>query len=257
MIASRLSSTKNQADLCLREVSMTSIVGALLVSSLSFAQADLHMVGTLYGLKSKQTEKLFTTDVQLKNGADGLSTTEAVYRDLQGQVVVTEKGQLRGVDLEKYEMDRPQTKEKGTITVRNDRVHFEYQGPDGKMKTDDEKVKGTVVCASNFNAYVLANWDQLMAGKELDVRFAVWDRLETVGFTLKKVGTPEKDGKKWMELRMKPTSFVIAALVDPLYFGYTQEDKQLRLMKGRVSPKIQKDGKWKDLDAEVVYAEPK
>ncbi|MFS4460015.1 hypothetical protein [Bdellovibrio sp. HCB2-146] len=236
---------------------MISIIGTLLISSLSFAQADLHLVGTLYGLKSKQTEKLFTSDVDLKIEVDGTSSTQSVYKDLQGQVVVIEKGQLRGVELEKYEMDRPQTKEKGTITVNNGRVHFEYQGPDGKKKTDDEKAKGTIVCTANFNAYVLANWDQLMSGKDLDVRFAVWDRLETVGFTLQKVGITEKDGKKWLELRMKPTSFVIAALVDPLYFGYTVEDKQLRLMKGRVSPKIQKDGKWKDLDAEVVYTEPK
>ncbi|WP_374030162.1 hypothetical protein [Bdellovibrio bacteriovorus] len=217
-----------------------------------FAFAQNITSGTLYDLKSNQTKKLYTVHIAIQPAEDGVHT-EATYKDLNGAMVVQEKGVLKGAQVLRYEMNRPQTQEKGSFSVVDGKIHFEYEGPGGKKKSAEEKVKGTVLSTANFNAFVTENWNDLSSGKALDVRFAVWDRLETVGFTLEKRGETEHKGEKWMELRMKPTSFVIAALVDPIYLWYSTADKRLTMMKGRVSPKIMKDGKWKDLDAEVVY----
>ena len=53
---------------------------------------------------------------------------------------------------------------------------------------------------------------------------------------------------------MEPTSLVIAALVDPLYFT-VEKNGPHRVLEyvGRTTPKIERNGKWKDLDAVTVY----
>ncbi len=223
---------------------------AALIFSLSFAQEKSSAV--LYDLKSNQTKKLYTLNIELVS-VDGGTKSTGTYRDLDGQVVVQETGLTTGDELKEYFVERPQTKEKGHVQVRDGRVYFEYEGADGKKKTDDEKLKGQVLCAANFTAFVRKNWNQLAGGEAVSIRYAVWDRRETVGFTLQKVGEVDRDGKKWMEVRMKPTSFVIAALVDPVHLWYSVDNKKLMLMKGRVVPKQQVNGQWKDLDAETVY----
>jgi hypothetical protein len=51
---------------------------------------------------------------------------------------------------------------------------------------------------------------------------------------------------------MKPSSFVIAAIVDPIFFHFDKETKKLILVNGRVVPKQKVDGQWKDLDGLLV-----
>nr|WP_295900752.1 hypothetical protein [uncultured Bdellovibrio sp.] len=223
---------------------------ALLMPLFSFSQ-DATTSATLYDLKSNQAKKLYTLDVQLSAQDDGIHS-KATYKDIDGKEVVREDGVVKGAQVLRYEINQGQTQEKGRFVVDGDLIRFEYEGK-GKKKNAEEKIKGPLLSTANFNAFVRENWDKLNTGKGMDVRFAVWDRLETVGFTLQKMGEVEKGGDKWMELRMKPTSFIIAALVDPIFLWYAQSDKKLMLMKGRVAPKQLKDGKWKDLDAEAVY----
>ncbi|KYG65184.1 hypothetical protein AZI87_11500 [Bdellovibrio bacteriovorus] len=227
-----------------------SLFVALLVPFVGFTQ--IVSTANLYDLKSEQTKKLYTLEVQFSE-AGGRVHSEAVYKDLNGKTVVKEKGVTQEAQVKSYEIERPQTSEKGKFTVEGEKIHFEYTGANGKKKTSDEKLKGLLLSTANFNAVVMENWEKLSSGKELEVRFAVWDRLETVGFTLKKMSDLDKGTDKWMELRMKPTSFVIAALVDPVYLWYSHDSKKLMVMKGRVAPKIEVGGSFKDLDAEVVY----
>ncbi len=226
------------------------LILVLLFPAFGFAQN--YSSATLYDLKSNRQKTLFTLNVDLAALADGVQT-QTEFRDPDGKIVVTEKGLIKEAEVLSYEIDRKQTGEKGRFQVREGRIYFEYEGPGGKKKSADEKLSGFVLSTPNFNAFVEKNWGALAGGKPLDVRFAVWDRLETVGFTLQKVGEKDVAGGKWMELRMKPTSFIIAAIVDPIHLWYSHADKKLQVVKGRVAPKIQKDGKWKDLDAESVY----
>lgn len=229
---------------------MTALL-ALLIPFLCQAQ-DVSKA-TLYDLKSHRETKLYTLEIQLSAKDDGVYS-ETSFRDLSGKEVVHESGFVKGANIQRYEITRAQTSEKGRFEVVGDKIHFEYEGPNGKKKTAEEKIKGTLLAVPSFNAFVKENWETLDSGKGLDVRFAVWDRLETVGFTLQKTGTKEdQPNDPWIELRMKPTSFIIAALVDPIYLYYSTKTKKLMVMKGRVAPKIERDGKWKDLDAETVY----
>lgn len=229
---------------------MVALMLTLLISGFSYAQAD-GLSATLYDLKTNRTKKIFSLTVDLVSDGDLLRST-ARYKNLEGGLAVEERGSVRGAKLLDYEIQRIQTNEKGRISIRGTTVSFEYE-KDGVKKIASEKIRGDILSSANFNAYVRENWDSLVAGKSLDIRYAVWDRLETVGFSLKKINEIGNEGEKWIELRMKPSSFIIAALVDPIHLWYGVEDKKLKVMKGRVPPKIMKEGHWRDLDAEVVY----
>lgn len=52
---------------------------------------------------------------------------------------------------------------------------------------------------------------------------------------------------------MKPASFVIALLVNPVYFTLDRENNQLLRIVGRMIPKIKVGSTWKDLDAEAIF----
>lgn len=214
------------------------------------AQAGLS--ANLYDLKSNRDTKLFTSQVNIVEEPTGYKTL-TVFKDLQGVVVVEEQGEVKNGEIVRFEISRPQTKEKGSYEVRDGKIYFSYENAKGKKKEDSEKLRSPLVGVVNFNYFVNQHWEELSQGKEIDIRFPVWDRLETVGFALKKVGEPTIDGVATMEIRMKPSSMLIAALVDPIFLYYAKSDRSLKVQKGRVAPKIQHDGHWKDLDAEVVY----
>lgn len=209
---------------------------------------------SFYEIGSNRSKKLYSFQSQ-STEADGVTTQNFVTKDLEGKDVVVEKGQIRGDQLIKYEMDHRQLNAKATIEIKGEEILF-TETRDGKTKTDSEKKKGDVLVSANFVPYIQKNWDKLKAGEALDIRYAVWDRRETVGFTFMKIGEEKVGDKNALVFRMKPTSFVIAALVDPLILKFSEADKKLLELKGRVQAKNKVGEKWKDLDAEVIYSYP-
>ncbi|MBS1971845.1 MAG: hypothetical protein JSU04_16155 [Bdellovibrionales bacterium] len=220
------------------------------VVCVSFARAET-VTGEGYEQKTNFGKKLFDLDIKVDR-AEGLTKTTAIYKDLKGQPTVEEKGVVKGDELISFDVDQRQIREKGHIEVQGDRVFFTYE-KDGKKKTAEEKLKKPFLTPANFNLYVSNHWADFAGGKEVEVRFAVWFRLETVGFKIFKVGETLKGSQKLIQLRMKPSSFVIAALVDPLNLWYTEDGQKLMELSGRVSTMLPQGDDFKDLDADVRY----
>lgn len=214
------------------------------------AHAEI-VTGEGYEQKTNFGKKLFDLDIKVDR-ANGLTRTTATYKDLKGQPTVEEKGVVKGDELISFDVDQMQIKEKGRIEVQGDKILFTYE-KDGKKKTAEEKLKKPFLTPANFNLYVSNHWADFSSGKEVEVRFAVWFRLETVGFKIFKVGETLKGSQKLIQLRMKPSSFVIAALVDPLNLWYTEDGQKLIELSGRVSTMLPDGMGFKDLDADVRY----
>lgn len=209
--------------------------------------------GTIFEQNSQRKTRLFTLEVVETVAAD-INEVHSVCKDLNGQVVIEEKTQFKGEDLLKFEIDQKQLQQKGVIELKEGKVFFTKISADGKSTTKDEKVGKTLVLAASFRKYIKSHFSELKEGKTLEFRYGVWDRQETVGFEVFKEKV-EKDGEQDVYLlKMKPSSFLIAALVKPIFFKFNHDGSRLLEMNGRVGPK-QKDGtSWKDLDAEIVYS---
>ncbi|MCB0421469.1 MAG: hypothetical protein KDD61_10770 [Bdellovibrionales bacterium] len=204
---------------------------------------------SIYEMKSQRKKLLFTSQFE-RRVSEGKEIETVKFFDPSGELAVEEEVRFSNGQVESFVEKSFQTKAEGLIKVVMNRVLFEWS-VEGKVKKDDEALKGNFVTGLSLVRFVHKNWEPLKAGKEIDIRFAVPHRLETVGFSLKRQTQKEKKGS--LLIKMKPSSFIISALVDPVYFTFDESSKELRSYVGRVKPKKKVNNSWKDLDAEVVY----
>lgn len=220
------------------------------LTSMSVALAENYS-GTLYEQNSQLQKKLYTMEVTESAPESGES--QSIYKDLEGNTVIEEKTKLNGAELVKFEIDHKQLQQKGIIEIKDGKAYFTKVAADGKSSTKDEKLGKTFVVAASFRKFVKANFEDLKAGKAIEFRYGVWDRQETVGFEVFKEKTEKQGDQEVVVLKMKPSSFLIAALVKPIFFKFNSDGSRLLEMNGRVGPKKKDGSSWKDLDAEVIY----
>lgn len=184
------------------------------------------------------------------------------YTTPSGKVAARERCTFTGGKLTAFSLEELQTGSTGNTSLRpdpnNPRKHklaFDYTpAPGASRKTDSETAEGDVLVGDMIPYFLVAHWDKLMRGEAAPFRFIAQDRLETVGFKLVKDGEQTWQGKPVVRLRMEATSFIIAALVDPLFF-LVERDGAHRILQydGRTTPLIKRGNTWKDLDAVTVY----
>ena len=150
-------------------------------------------------------------------------------------------------------MTQNQNNEKGSIERKRRARLFFVLGKEGKTRTDDEDFKPNTLVGPTTIGYVLKHWKEIMNDDDVDVRFGVLDRRETVGFKFFKIKEEKEGDQDVIVVKMKPTSIIIASLVDPLIFRFDKAGTKVLSIVGRTLPKQLIDGKWKDLDAESVY----
>jgi hypothetical protein len=227
----------------------------IVVSGLLLAEAGLavNYSAVLYEQNSNREKKLYTLQVEDLT-PDGLEN-QATYKDLEGNVVVQDKATLKsGSELLKYEIDHKQLGQKGMIEIKDGKAYFTKVTADGKSSTKEEKLGKTFVISATFQKFVRDNWEAISGGKTVDFRYGVWDRQETVGFEVFKTGEEKVGEQQALVLKMKPSSFLIAALVKPIIFKFAADGSKLFELNGRVAPKRKDGSSWKDLDAEAVYS---
>lgn len=214
-------------------------------------QVKANLTGTVYEQNSNQKKILFTYVSETTSEA-GLDKVHSFYKDLDGNVVIDENSVLKGSQVVKVEIDQKQVEQKGVIEVKDGKVYF-TKTADGKTSTKDEKLADTFVVSANFQRFIHDHWDAISAGKTVSFRYGVWDRQETVGFEIFKTGESKMGDQPVLNLKMKPSSFIIAALVKPILFTYAADGSHLLARNGRVEPKKKDGSTYKDLDAEMVY----
>lgn len=157
-----------------------------------------------------------------------------------------------------------QTGDRGSAVVRPDpksfgkrRVYFDYttgQGSAARTSSDSERIEHETLVDDMIPAFMVSHWDALMQGATATFRFIVPSRTETVGFKLVKDSETVWRGTAAVRLRMEPTSFIIAQLVDPVFFTVEKGGRH-RILEyvGRTTPLIRKGNKWKELDAVIIF----
>jgi len=220
------------------------LINTFMISAWSFE-------ATIYEKDTKLGKKLFTFETK-EDVSDGSQMITTTYKNLEGQEIIVENATLKDDKLVKFSIDQKQIEAKATVEVKDGKVFF-TKLEKGNEKKNDEKYKEPLVISSNFQRYVASQLDDLIKGKTIEFRYVAWTRAETVGFEIFKESEENYNGEDVVVLKMKPSSFIIAALVKPLQFKFSKSSKKLLYMKGRVAPMQKVGDSYKDLDAEVVY----
>ena len=180
------------------------------------------------------------------------TSSQTEITDLAGVVIFKNETHRRGSELISYQVEQRQLDTKASIEAKEGQLIFS-KTVDGKTKTEKESLDKSTVVPGNFNAFILEHWSELQARKKVSMRYAVWDRMESIGFSVQKVGDDPVGETPAMRIKLKPTSVFIQALVEPIFISYTPDGKKILLLNGRVDPKVKDGTSWKDLDAEVYY----
>jgi hypothetical protein len=184
------------------------------------------------------------------------------YRTKDGALAAREQVVYEAGRLVSCELDELQTGTRATVAVRpvpnrnkEPRLFFEYARTKGdKPKTASEDLPPNLLVTDMLACFITANWEKLMAGTSVPFRLVALERAETVGFKLVKTAESTRSGQPIVRIKMEPTSLIIAALVKPIYFTFEKNGEHRILdYSGRTTPKLARDGKWKDLDALTVY----
>jgi len=226
------------------------IMGLLVFATAVVAQADYS--GIMYEQGSNKQKVIYNFHATITD-KDGKEQVRGVFTDLEGKEAVTDEMTLDGLNVIHDEIHQLQTNQSGIMEVKDGKIYF-TKTKDGKTSTETEKLKDTFVVSGSFQKFIKAHWEPIAAGKTVAFRYGVWDRQETVGFEIFKIGEEKIGDKEAIVLKMKPSSFVIAALVNPIIFKYAADGSHLLEMNGRVPVKKKSGDSWKDLDAEVVYS---
>jgi hypothetical protein len=134
-------------------------------------------------------------------------------------------------------------------------IQFEYvKSPGSSAKSRTEALRDNTLIGDMVAPFLADHWAALMRGEKVKCRYIVVPRMETVGFTFVKDTTSDAKIAGAVSIKMEPTSRIIAAIVDPLYFSLeAAAPHRVLRYSGRTTPKLEMRGKWEDLDAVTVF----
>jgi hypothetical protein len=217
------------------------------------------LTGAIYASGSKQL--LF----KFKRTATRSGSSLKVQRDFtypDGKLAAREQVVYDGDSLVSFTLDESQVHAAGSARIRRasqnpskGTIEFEYAAQiGGRVKTRTETLAENTLIGDMVGPFLAAHWDALLRGEKVRCRYLVIPRRETVGFTFGKASDSKWQGHDVLTVRMEPSSLLIEALVDPLFFTIEKTPPHHVLQYvGRTTPKIQAGAKWKDLDAETVF----
>ena len=191
------------------------------------------------------------------SSAPGTVKTAHQFTDPQtGQLLVEETVTLNqsGQVLE-FTQDHRQIQGQGVLTATPTQIDFRWT-KDGKSSTDQEPRTPDLLVPPQFPDLIRERWSAITSGETAKIRLAVLDRKETVGFRIDFQGEETWQGRSVSVFRLKPTSIVIQAIVDPVFLSFDPKTKQLLRVLGRVPIKQLRDGKLRDFDGDTTYEVP-
>jgi len=218
---------------------------------------------TIYEANSDKKHILYKfTRTVTQSGPVAKVLREFSYPD--DKVAARERIVYDGDNLVAYELEELQINARGGVKVWRDRktpgkghLTFDYvtdTNSSSKTNSNTESLRLDTLVGDMTSVFVVSHWDDLMKGKAVKCRLIAAARTETFGFTFEKHAESTWQGKPAVVIKLSPSSFIINALVNPLYFTM-EKDGEHRVLQcdGRTTPKIKAGNKWKDLDAVTVF----
>lgn len=213
-----------------------------------FGWADL-IKSTLYDPESKRQKVLFRAE-RTEEQKNGKRITKTRFLDSEGQEALTEEVVLHQGQFESITVDQKQLNQKLSAYLKEGKLIY-HVTQNGKTETEGEDFKSEMIVGPLVSQLIQNHWDELIGGESVSFRIIVLDRKETVGFKVFK--SKKQFENDAVSFEMKPTSFIISALVKPIRLNFNKTSKKIVSVFGRVLPKINRGGKWLDTEAEWVF----
>jgi hypothetical protein len=193
---------------------------------------------------------LFTYQRRVDSGHGGVSSSH-ITTDANGEVIISERARMApGYVLRRFDAVNKQQAYSGSVVVSGEGRHLEFTlHRDGKVRTASEEVRHPVVSGPSLHGFILHHWDRLAAGEKIPVRMIILNRLETLGFDIRR----QADAWGNTTFSITPSSLFVRLIVAPLTVTFDSTTRNVVRYEGRVPPMKPENGKLVDLDARVDY----
>jgi hypothetical protein len=205
--------------------------------------------GTLYEIGSNRKTVLLRWSYAAS--ADGQQARMAFVTPA-GVPVTTEQLVLEDGEFREYAVVHHEAGQEGRVRRVGDRVEFSYTR-DGGTETSREDYTSNFVAGAGIRTYIQAHWAEIQAGDTLKIRMPVPDRLQSLEFKLWKDSTRKTERGEAVVVKMRPASFLLAALVDPVYFTFSEDGQDIWELNGRMSPIRKIDGELRPTEVDAVF----
>ena len=196
----------------------TAFIWALTVSSSSFA---INFKGKVFDQEGDPNSALFSFE-RTERSEGSKRIVEGKFFEVPGnQIAVHEKlTYSQGATLfERYEFERPMSKESAVVEIRDGKIFFTYTD-NGKKEENKEKLEENTINRDELVPFVKRNWDTLMRGEKLKSRFVLPDRAETIGFGLRKRENVTERGIAAIRVVMFALSPFVAAVAGDTFLTF-------------------------------------
>jgi hypothetical protein len=211
----------------------------LLLNSISFA---LDLQADLYELKTDSITAKFHF-VLRDNVQNQKLNREIEFKDVKGQVVTQETVHFAGdsglSDILDYNLDQKQMHLKVKIIRRAEKdktAKYEIkvikgEAGDEKTQSEDFEIKPNLILPTVLLDVMTSHSEIWEQDKEWEFRLLIPDLLQTVGMRVTLVKDAKPDSI--LRLKMRPSTWAIAAFVDPLYFELDKVTHKIKRAEGR------------------------
>lgn len=227
---------------------LINIVTCFSILSLGSVAMAADSTGTYFEPGSNRQRALFKVKRQ-QTVTNGVTELKSSYTGVNGEEALTEEAKLESDKLVFFKMHQKQVNRIYTVERLGEsyRMTTEHEG---KKEESIEKIEGVALVPPTIVPFIQSHWERIQNGETIPFRVIAVERRETVGFKLFR--DPERSSAETTAVVMKPTSIFIAALVKPIVLQLDIKTKKLRTMVGRTPLKQRENGKWKDVEAELV-----
>ena len=222
-------------------------LGLMLSSFISFA-----FKGFVYEAGSQRKKVLYNIE-RINKFEENKEYLAIKFAEPDGTPAVTEEAFFVNDKLMRYTVNYHRRNEQGEVLIKDGRIYFEYN-KDGKKKKNDEKFVDNFIVGLSMSKFIEANWDKLVAGKTLDVRFGVDYRLDTVGFSIFRQKDKEKEKKarssRFGEYAEEDAEFLLSRL---WITAFEPEDWETQTWPGKIQDSVKLKQKTRILLDSVPY----
>jgi hypothetical protein len=173
-------------------------------------------------------------------------------------VQVTDRSWERDGRVKRAVIENLAIRKRSEIEVREGKAYYKNTDlSDGSVKTSVDEAEENLVVPSTVFPYLKPRFRELKEGKEIRLKVAVLDRLESFTFTVRRIRQDRSPGgEEILVLEMVPVSFIVKALVDPMYFYVKSEKMVLFAYEGRSALRRKRDGSYKEMKVRTAYEYP-
>jgi hypothetical protein len=207
--------------------------------------------GMFKGLKC--TEEGFGKFHAVSTQEGDLIHSVSTFSGPEGAQVIEEAWEKDG-HVQKARIENKALGKTSEFEVRGQKVHYKLTEKDGDVSEDTDNYEENLVVPSTMMSYMRPRFHELLEGKTIKLRVAVLDRQEAYTFNVKKFRDEKTaDGQDVVVLQMAPNSFIIKALVDPMYFYLNPKSGEMFGFEGRSALRRKEGDKYKELSVRTAY----